>query len=83
MRKVLIIKTGHSETLDPEMGRTPSLGDVLRTTVILHAFQFDKVTWLTDEAAYPLLRDNDLINRGLFFNLETVLQIQGERFDMV
>ena len=34
-QKVLIIKLGYSETLDPEIGRVPSLGDVMRTTVIL------------------------------------------------
>jgi len=29
MAKVLIIKLGYSETLDPEIGETSSLGDVL------------------------------------------------------
>ena len=33
--KVLILKTGHSETLDPEISQNASLGDVLRSTVIL------------------------------------------------
>jgi len=37
--KILIIKLGYSETLDPEIGRVPSLGDVLRTTPILHALR--------------------------------------------
>ncbi len=83
MRKILIIKLGHSETLDPEIGKFSSLGDVLRTTVILHAFKEDRVTWLVDEVAYPLLRGNPYINRILFYDLTTVLQIGSEKFDIV
>lgn len=83
-QKVLIIKLGYSETLDPEIGRVPSLGDVLRTTVILHCFkEIYHVTWLTDESAYPLLKGNPYIDRILFYNLTTVLQLQAERFDKV
>ncbi|MEO5366056.1 MAG: glycosyltransferase family 9 protein [Magnetococcus sp. WYHC-3] len=81
--KVLIIKLGWSETLDPEVGKYPSLGDVVRTTPILHSFIDDDVTWLTDERAYPLLKDNPLIYRVLFFDLATVLQLQAEQFDVV
>ena len=33
--KILIIKLGFSETLDEEISRFSSLGDVLRTTPIL------------------------------------------------
>ena len=83
-QKVLIIKLGYSETLDPEIGRVPSLGDVMRTTVILHCFKSGyHVTWLTDESAYPLLKGNPYIDRILFFNLTTTLQLQAERFDKV
>ncbi|MFA5039201.1 MAG: glycosyltransferase family 9 protein [Candidatus Omnitrophota bacterium] len=81
--KVLIIKLGYSETLDREIGTTTSLGDVLRTTVILNYFKSSDVTWLVDEKAYPLLEGNPLIRRVLIFNLETVLQLQRERFDTV
>jgi heptosyltransferase-2 len=83
MAKVLIIKLGYSETLDPEIGTVSSLGDVLRTTVILHCFNGDHITWLSDESAYPLLKDNEKINRILFYNLSTVLQLQSERFDVM
>ncbi len=41
--KVLIIKLGYSETLDHEIGTTTSLGDVLRTTVILNYFKNSQV----------------------------------------
>lgn len=83
MAKVLIIKLGYSETLDKEVGKATSLGDVLRTTVILNFLKNDDVTWLVDESAFPLLENNPLIRRVLVFNLETVLQLQRERFDTV
>lgn len=81
--KILIIKLGYSETLDKEISRTTSLGDVLRTTVILNFFKDDDVTWLVDEKAYPLLENNSYIRRILIFNLESALQLQQERFDTV
>lgn len=83
MAKVLIIKLGYSETLDKEISTTTSLGDVLRTTVILNFFKDDSVSWLVDEKAYPLLSANPYIQRILLYNLETVLQLQKERFDTV
>jgi len=83
MAKVLIIKLGYSETIDPGIGKVTSLGDVLRTTVILYPFSGDHVTWLVDEQAYPLLEGNPHINRILFYDLTSVLQLQRERFDTV
>ncbi len=83
MAKVLILKLGYSETLDKEIGITTSLGDVIRTTVILNYLKEDDVTWLVDEKAYPLLEGNPYIRRILIFNLESVLQLQRERFDTV
>ncbi len=83
MSKVLIIKLGYSETLDKEIRTTTSLGDVLRTTVILNFLKNEDVSWLVDEKAYPLLADNPRIKRILIFNLESVLQLQRERFDTV
>lgn len=83
MAKVLIIKLGYSETLDAGISKVTSLGDVLRTTVILYPFADDHVTWLVDEAAYPLLEGNPLIGRILAYNLDAVLQLQRERFDAV
>jgi heptosyltransferase-2 len=81
--KVLIIKLGYSETLDNEIGLETSLGDVLRTTVILHHFKDNHVTWLIDEKAYPLLEGNPLIDRTLIYDLSTVLQLKSERFDTI
>jgi len=81
--KILIIKLGYSETLIPDIGRTCSFGDVFRTTVLLHLFKEDHVTWLTDISAFPLLEDNPYIDRTLSFDLINVLQLESERFDKV
>jgi len=83
MVKILIIKLGYSETLDPEISRKSSLGDVLRTTVLLHAFKDDNVTWLVDEHAFPLLEGNPYIKQILIFDLISVLQLMSEEFDMI
>jgi heptosyltransferase-2 len=83
MAKVLIIKLGYSETIDAGIGKVTSLGDVLRTTVILYPFAEDHVTWLVDEQAYPLLEGNPYIQRILTYDLTSVLQLQRERFDTV
>ena len=83
LNKVLIIKLGYSETLDHEIGTTTSLGDVLRTTVILNYLKNCEVTWLVDEKAYFLLKGNVLIKRIMIFRQESILQLQRERFDTV
>ena len=82
--KVLIIKPGYSEILDDRNNsRKVSLGDVLRTTVILHAFRDEEVTWVTDKEAFPLLEGNKYIKRLLPYDFTTVLQIEAEEFDFV
>jgi heptosyltransferase-2 len=83
MAKVLIIKLGYSETIDNRIEKITSLGDVLRTTVILARFKNDHVTWLVDENAYPLLEGNPYIHRILTYDLSAVLQLQRERYDTV
>lgn len=83
MKKVLIIKLGYSETLDSALGLTTSLGDVLRTTVILHFFKGDEVTWLVDEKASPLLEHNPYIYRILTYTAAAVSQLRKETFDIV
>lgn len=82
-QKILIIKVGHSETLDPEISNETSYGDVLRTTVLLNLYKNDHVTWLVDEKAYPILKSNPYIDRILIYDLTSVLQLQSEHFDTV
>jgi heptosyltransferase-2 len=81
--KVLIIKLGYSETLVGEISHTTSLGDVLRSTVLLNVFKDAHVTWLVDEKAIPLLKGNPYIDRILPYDLTTVLQLKAERFDTI
>ena len=82
--KILIIKTGYSEILDRESdSRKVSLGDVLRTTPLLHIYKKDEVTWVTDIEAFPLLEGNKYIQRILPYDFTTVLQLEAERFDTV
>lgn len=83
-QKVLILKMGYSEILyREENSRKVSLGDVLRTTAVLHLFKDDEVTWITDQDAFPLLEGNPLIKRLLPYDLTTVLQMEAEEFDIV
>jgi ADP-heptose:LPS heptosyltransferase len=82
-QKILIIKVGYSETLDKDISSVTSFGDVLRTTVLLNLYKDDHVTWLVDEKAFPILKNNPLINRLMIYNLTSVLQLQAERFDTV
>ena len=81
--RVLIIKLGYSETLVDEISRKTSLGDVLRSTVLLEHFKDSRVTWLVDEKAVALLKGNPLIDRIFPYDLTSVLQLQAERFDTV
>jgi heptosyltransferase II len=81
--KILIIKVGYSETLDSGISTITSYGDVLRSTVLLNEFKNDHVTWLVDENAFPILKNNPSIDRILIYNLTSVLQLQAEHFDTV
>ena len=84
-KRVLIIKPGYSETLDSDDSGVVSLGDILRTTVILHLFPPDHfhVTWLTDKKAIPLLKGNSHIHRLLAVNSFTPHLLLSEWFDIV
>ncbi len=82
-QKVLIIKVGYSETLDAKVSNVTSYGDVLRSTVLLNLYKDDYVTWLVDEKALPILKENPHIDRLLIYNLDSALQLQSERFDTV
>lgn len=83
MKKILIIKTGYSETVDKEVSRVSSMGDVLRTTVLLHKFKDDHVTWVVDEKSYDLLKGNPYIARILIWDVATSLQLMHEIYDIV
>ena len=71
---VLIIKTG-------------AMGDVLRTTSLLaplkRAHPDARITWVTEEAALPLLRNNPFIDELLPFTAEQVKSLQSNRWNLV
>ncbi len=82
--KTLILKIGYSEILDQKNNsRKVSLGDILRTTPILHLYKDHSVTWVTDEQAMPLLEGNPLISRLLPYDFTTAFQLESEEFDTV
>jgi len=82
--KVLIIKTGYAESLDYNLdSRKVSLGDVLRTTPLLHLFKEDHVSWATDSEALLLLDGNPFIDRLMTFDQFLPYQLENERFDTV
>lgn len=84
-QRVLILKTGYSETLDPDTSGVVSLGDILRTTVVLHAFPPEEyeVTWLVDPKGVNLLKGNPRIERILTVNPFTPFHLMSEWFDVV
>jgi heptosyltransferase-2 len=83
-KDIIIIKAGYSEFLDKENNsRRVSLGDVLRTTPILHLFKYDNVTWVSDEYAFPLLEKNPYIKRLLPLDFITIEHLKDEKFDIM
>ena len=63
-----------------------ALGDVLRTTPILPGlmkkYPGAQITWITDPAALPLLRNNPFIHRLLALNAEGILIVRHTLFDL-
>ncbi len=83
-RKVLIIKLGITETIGNKVHwKGVSLGDIFRTTVILHLFKEDDVTWLTAKEGRPLLAKNPYIKRLVVYSPKAATQLKRERFDIV
>jgi heptosyltransferase II len=83
-KKVLIVKLGYVETIgNGDNSRIVSLGDIFRTTAILHLFKKDSVSWLTTKEGLPLLKYNPYINRLLVLNKKTEAKLKNEKFDIV
>ena len=64
-----------------------AMGDVLRTTPILHAlkrkYPHSHVTWVTDPSAADLLRYNPFINNLLMYDASTLARLAVEEFDVI
>ncbi|MEA1955645.1 MAG: glycosyltransferase family 9 protein [Campylobacterota bacterium] len=87
MTKILIIKLGYSETLDSEVGKIVSLGDVLRTTPILEALKEkyidSEVVFLTDKKAEGLVSQNPFIDKLLIWDEFIGFLLLKEKYDIV
>ena len=65
-----------------------AVGDVLRTTCILHGlkerYPNSEITWITATSALPLFENNAFVDRVLAYSsTETILHILAEKFDFV
>ncbi|HSR10244.1 MAG TPA: glycosyltransferase family 9 protein [Thermodesulfobacteriota bacterium] len=64
-----------------------AIGDVLRTTPILAGIKREHprshITWVVDKEAYPLLKNNPVIDRLLPFDFPSTLSLDQEQFDLV
>jgi heptosyltransferase-2 len=62
-------------------------GDVLRTTPILQAlkrkYHSSHISWLVDEESIELLDNNPFIDRVLPYNLESIMPLLVEEFDVL
>ncbi len=64
-----------------------AVGDVLRTTCLLQGlkgkYQDSHITWLTRKNAVELFENNDLVDTVLDCSIESLIQIQLEKYDLV
>jgi len=64
-----------------------SAGDVLRTTALVPAlrkkYPRSQISWLVRDPGQQLLDSNPCLDRILVFNLESVLSLLAEKFDLV
>jgi len=72
--KILIVKLG-------------AIGDALRTTPVLEGLRKKHgrctITWVTDDASYPLLQGNTGIDRLMKLNFATYISLLNEHFDLL
>jgi len=64
-----------------------AIGDVLRTTTLLHGlkkkYTNSHITWITDKGSLPVLQNNSYIDRLLSFDLESLMRLEIEEFDIL
>ena len=82
-----VLTRPRSERFSVLLIKTGAMGDVLRTTTLLHplhrAHPGAHVVWITDPAAMPLLAGNPLIAELLPFTPEQCNALTAFRFDLV
>lgn len=80
--KILIIKTGHAETFGESTPNDKvSLGDILRTTILLNFYSRKQVDWLTTEKAFTFIKGNDQIDH--MYTLSSIHQIQFKNYELI
>lgn len=83
-RKVLIIKLGITETIGNKVNRNGvSLGDIFRTTALLHRFKDCEVTWITTKEGRPLLSDNAYISHLVVYGRKAISRLKRKKFDVI
>jgi heptosyltransferase-2 len=86
-KKILIIKMGYSETLDHEVSKVVSLGDVLRCSIVLEAlkekYPDSSITWLVSAEAIPLVGNNPYIDKVLVWDEFIPYVLMREKYDIV
>ncbi len=64
-----------------------AMGDALRTTPILSAlkdrYPVSWITWVTDSASYPILKDNPLIDRLLRIDMDNLSPLLAMEYDLL
>jgi len=80
----------HYETVDTHIliVKLDALGDVLRTTCILHGlkdkYPKSEITWITRKNAVPLFENNKLVDRVLVFeSTEAFMYTAVEEYDII
>lgn len=85
--KILILKLGYSETLDPEIGKIVSLGDVVRCSCVLEAlkekYKDAHITWIVSNEASPLVIGNPMIDRVMIWDEFVPFALMREQYDLV
>ena len=64
-----------------------AMGDVLRTTPVLHGlkrkYPHSHITWVTDPSVADLLRYNSLVDTLLLYDASTLARLSVEEFDII
>jgi heptosyltransferase-2 len=64
-----------------------AIGDVLRTTAILQGlkekYEKSHITWITQGDSVPLFKNNPYVDAVLEYNIEAILTLMLEKYDLV
>lgn len=80
MKRILIIKSGLTETFQTKNSISPSIGDVLRTTFILHYYSDYSIDWVSKNK-YGFLKQNEHISN--IYDLSELEKIDTRDYEKV